>query len=258
MINGKCFLSAILSIRHRVSMSILTLVRHGQASFLEKDYDQLSSLGEKQARALGEFWVGQNFCIDHVFSGPRIRHIRSCDVVGQVFQRTGLRWPKPVVIEEFDEYQAESLMRVAMPLLRERDERINRLNQSFRQSEEPNQRRRAFERLFQAVTSMWVRSEFVADGIESWQDFCRRVPKGVERAKSASTKSQRIVVFTSSGPIAVAAQLALGLSAQKTLELSWMMHNGAYAEFLFAGDRFSLSTFNASPHLRDPSLLTYR
>ena len=35
-------------------MSRLILVRHAQASFFSKDYDQLSPLGEVQAAALGE------------------------------------------------------------------------------------------------------------------------------------------------------------------------------------------------------------
>ena len=239
-------------------MSVLTLVRHGQASFLEENYDRLSLLGEAQARALGQFWVRQGLRIDQIFSGPRVRHIRSAEVVGEVFRSAGLHWPSPTIIEEFDEYQAEGLMRHAMPLLRERSEHIRSLEHSFRRSEDPDQKRKAFERLFQTVTSMWVGREFAVDGIESWQDFSRRVPEGVQQVKSVSTNGQRIVVFTSSGPIAVAAQMALDLSPQKTLELSWMMHNGAYAEFLFSGERFCLSAFNASPHLRDPSLLTYR
>jgi broad specificity phosphatase PhoE len=37
-------------------MSTLILVRHGQASAFEDNYDRLSSLGERQARLLGESW----------------------------------------------------------------------------------------------------------------------------------------------------------------------------------------------------------
>ena len=35
-------------------MALLTLVRHGQASYLQQNYDELSPLGEQQARMLGE------------------------------------------------------------------------------------------------------------------------------------------------------------------------------------------------------------
>ena len=36
-------------------MGNLTLIRHGQASFGEKDYDNLSDLGRKQGHLLGEY-----------------------------------------------------------------------------------------------------------------------------------------------------------------------------------------------------------
>ena len=47
-------------------MSLLTLVRHGQASFFQEDYDQLSPLGEQQARLLGEHWVRQGVRFDEI------------------------------------------------------------------------------------------------------------------------------------------------------------------------------------------------
>jgi broad specificity phosphatase PhoE len=39
-------------------MSVVYLVRHAHASFLELNYDKLSKLGEAQACLLGEYWVG--------------------------------------------------------------------------------------------------------------------------------------------------------------------------------------------------------
>ena len=53
-------------------------------------------------------------------------------------------------------------------------------------------------------------------------------------------------------------QRALDLSARNALKTAWMVRNCSYSEFLFSGDRFTLSCFNASPHLDDASLLTYR
>jgi hypothetical protein len=37
-----------------------------------------------------------------------------------------------------------------------------------------------------------------------------------------------------------------------------MPRNCSYSEFVFSGDRFTLSTFNSFQHLDDPALLTYR
>jgi hypothetical protein len=51
---------------------------------------------------------------------------------------------------------------------------------------------------------------------------------------------------------------ALNLSHADTLQLTWMSRNASFTEFLSSGDRFTLSAFNAHPHLEDESLLTYR
>jgi len=51
---------------------------------------------------------------------------------------------------------------------------------------------------------------------------------------------------------------ALHLSAEDALQLTWMSRNASFTGFLASGERFTLSTFNAHPHLDGDSLLTYR
>ena len=53
-------------------MGTLLLIRHGQASYGEADYDRLSTRGHEQAKALGRFLATQR--VDHVFVGPLRRH----------------------------------------------------------------------------------------------------------------------------------------------------------------------------------------
>ncbi len=55
-------------------MSTLTVVRHGQARPFEKVSDCLSETGEKQARALGEFWKRAGVEFDEVWCGSLTRH----------------------------------------------------------------------------------------------------------------------------------------------------------------------------------------
>ena len=59
--------------------------------------------------------------------------------------------------------------------------------------------------------------------------------------------------------MAAAAGYALGLDDLKTMEQSWMVSNGSFSEFLVSRtaeeDRFSMLTFNATPHL-DPEWVT--
>jgi len=55
-------------------MGTLLLVRHSQASAFEDNFDRLSTLGEKQARLLGESWRKRGVQFERVFAGPRVRN----------------------------------------------------------------------------------------------------------------------------------------------------------------------------------------
>ena len=61
-------------------MGTLYLVRHGQASFGADDYDQLSALGQAQARRLGEYWresLGPELRFDAVLTGTLRRQLQT-------------------------------------------------------------------------------------------------------------------------------------------------------------------------------------
>ena len=59
-------------------MGILYLVRHGQASFGEADYDRLSPLGHRQCVKLGEYFRAKGItAFDSVFTGTLKRHAQS-------------------------------------------------------------------------------------------------------------------------------------------------------------------------------------
>ena len=71
-------------------MSVLTLVRHGQASFFDANYDQLSPLGERQMRVLGEYWARRGLRLDEVYTGPRIRQKRSAELAVTACRQAGI------------------------------------------------------------------------------------------------------------------------------------------------------------------------
>jgi broad specificity phosphatase PhoE len=239
-------------------MSRLILVRHGQASFLADDYDQLSPTGHAQSERLGQYWSSRDQVFDLVVHGPGKRHIQTGSLVAGVYRKAGLAWPEPAAVSDFDEYQAFELLRKALPLLIERDAGIRALEHDFRSKTDPLEAARAFELVFQRVTRMWAAGEIDADGVEPWEDFCARVTRGLKQVTKMAGKSATVGVFTSGGPIATAVRLALGISAVKTLELSWASRNASYSEFLFSDTKFSLSSFNVHPHLEDADVLTYR
>jgi broad specificity phosphatase PhoE len=103
-----------------------------------------------------------------------------------------------------------------------------------------------------------VNGEITLDGVEPWSNFCARVNRGLSTFLPAGTSREQVAIFSSGGPTSVAVQRALALTPLKTVQLSWMVRNCAYSEFVYTNDRFSLSAFNAIPHIEDETMRTYR
>lgn len=239
-------------------MGRLFLVRHAQASFLSENYDQLSGRGETQACLLGEHWAKHNVVFDRVCSGPALRHRKTAALVAEAYRKAGRNFPSPAVMDEFDEFQGDAVLSESLPELLANNDRIRGLHNALQNSREETSKRAHFQRLFQAVISLWVNGEIAPPGVESWQDFCARVNRGLSKFLGEARKGELGVVFTSGGPVSVAVQRALHLSAQDTLQIAWMPRNCSFSEFIFSADRFSISSFNSFPHLDSESLLTYR
>ncbi|HJY87290.1 MAG TPA: histidine phosphatase family protein [Candidatus Acidoferrales bacterium] len=239
-------------------MGHLLFVRHAQGSFLGRNYDKLSQTGETQARLLGDYWARHQLMFDRVYSGPRTRQAETARIVGEAYRRAGLSWPDPVVMEEFDEYQADAVLEQALPRLLESSSHVRELHRAFQRSGSSGEKLKNFQRIYEVVISQWVNGELPRMDVESWAEFCARVRRGVSQVSTARGRGEQVVIFSSGGPVGVALQRALDLSPQATLRVAWMVRNSAFSEFLFSGERFTLSTFNAFPHLDDASLLTYR
>src|SRR3989442_869576 len=102
-------------------MNRVTLVRHGQASYGQADYDQLSELGERQSRRLGSYWAERGVQFEFVFVGPRRRHRQTHDAVADEYARRGLAWPAAVELAGHDEYPAFEVMHAALPPILEKE-----------------------------------------------------------------------------------------------------------------------------------------
>jgi broad specificity phosphatase PhoE len=239
-------------------MSVLTIVRHGQASFLAKDYDKLSEIGERQAAMLGAYWARNGVRIDAVYTGPRKRQLDTASIAGAEYSKGGFAWPEPVMIKDLDEYRVDEVMRRYVPGLAEADPHVGELCRAVERAKGTAELPLAIEKLFRHVSTMWIRKEFEANEVEDWNQFSGRVRAALDETRNHGRRGAHVVAITSAGPTAVAMQAALGLEAQAALELSWLVRNTACSEFLFSGERFSLWSFNATPHLDGASMITYR
>lgn len=202
-------------------MSTLVLVRHAQATIFEKDSDRLSSIGEQQAIALGEFWKARNVGFDEVYTGTLRRHTRTAELAG--FDQFD---PKP----EFNEYDANGILG---------DGRLEVKDN------------RELQKLFDVRMPQWIAGTLQSPDLETWQAFRERVQCGIRRILEADRPSRRVVVFTSGGPIGVAVQTVVGAKEPMAMELNWRVRNCSLTEFIFTRSRMSLDTFNATPHLKE-------
>jgi broad specificity phosphatase PhoE len=138
------------------------------------------------------------------------------------------------------------------------DQSMRDLHSAFQSSSSSAERRATFQKLFEAVIDKWVNGKICPPGVETWLEFCSRVNSGLTTFLSAGSRGERVAIVTSGGPIAVAMQRALQLSAESTLNVSWMSRNSSWSEFIYSGERFTLSSFNCHAHIDDAAMLTYR
>ena len=192
-----------------------------------------------------------------VYSGPRARQMETARIVGEAYKQAGIPWPEVRSMQEFDEYDGEWVMESSLAGLAESNPQVRELQQAFLNANTPGEKHKTFQRLFEAVISKWVVGEVQVENVEAWPDFCRRVRRGLSQICSGNG-GENVAVFSSGGPIGVSVQRALDLSPENTLKVAWMARNCSFSEFLFSGERFTLSSFNELPHLGEPALITYR
>ncbi len=238
-------------------MGSLLIVRHAQASFLADNYDKLSAMGEEQSRLLGTYWTTRNLRFDRVCAGPRVRQSHTAAIVSETYRLAGQSFPEVHRLPAFDEYPAEAVMERGLPILLQSDQRARDLHAAFTGADQ-DIRRAAFQRLFEYLLAEWARGEIPLDGVETWAAFCSRVNSGLDQFLAAGERSERTAIFTSAGPTAVALERALQISSEQTLQMSWMPRNCSWSEFFYTAEKFTLSSFNCSPHLFEPSHFTYR
>jgi len=187
-----------------------------------------------------------------------VRQKDTARIAAAACREAGVAFPEPVVMQEFDEYHGEAVLQQGLPRLLEYDANVRGLHQAYLGTGAPAERSKKFQKMVEAVMTLWVGEELIIPGVESWAEFTERVNRGLSQLMSGAGHAEEFVIFCSGGPIAIAMQRALNLSALDALRVAWMSRNCSYSEFLFSGQRFTLSAFNVFPHFDDAALLTYR
>ncbi|MGN6110094.1 MAG: histidine phosphatase family protein, partial [Kofleriaceae bacterium] len=103
-------------------MGILYLIRHGQASYGQADYDRLSTLGEAQARAIGQFLATAR--LDALYAGPLHRQQQTAQHAAAAAADAGATLPAAITLPELAEYPAFEMLKHLMPRLIAEDPRF--------------------------------------------------------------------------------------------------------------------------------------
>ena len=225
-------------------MASIFFVRHGQASFFKDNYDQLSPKGVQQAQALSQYFSAHSLSLSQGITGTLQRQIDTFNLLSE----SQAEIPH-IVNRHFDEHHGPQVVRKLWP-------------EDVPQSPSPQERKVFMKKYFQFFEDTlrdWVLGripEKQLEGIEPWPIFKEKVVQGISEVLDQCQKGENVVVVSSGGPVAVAVGYALNLTDVKTMELSWNIANSSITEFLYSKGRFSLKSFNTTPHLVGSDLLS--
>jgi broad specificity phosphatase PhoE len=219
-------------------MGTLYLVRHGQASFGADDYDQLSELGHRQARRLGEYWRERGMRFDAVILGTLRRHRETWEGIAHGLgldpgAGAPLPWPG------LNEYDSDAVVHAIHPA-------------PLPKADTPELYRQHF-RILRDGLAAWMRGETAPQGMPSYPGFVQGVTSALDHVRqSPLPDSARVLIVSSGGPISTAVGQVLGTSAETTIELNLRIRNSSVTEFAFTPKRHMLVTYNTLPHLDAP------
>jgi broad specificity phosphatase PhoE len=213
------------------TMGTLYLVRHGQASFGSADYDNLSELGTRQCRRLGEYFHARGRRFDAVFTGTLRRQVQSYAAIAAALPAA----PAAVELPGLNEYDSHAVVHAIHP-------------QPLPSADTPERVRQHF-RLLREGLAQWMSGRSQPQGMPTFEQFSAGVVAALDRVRSQHNGD--VLIVSSGGPIATAVSHVLGAPALTTIELNMRIRNSALTEFAFTPKRHALVSFNAIPHLED-------
>jgi broad specificity phosphatase PhoE len=233
------------------SVSVLYVIRHGQASFGGGDYDRLSDLGREQARILGSYLKEQGIFLDAAYCGTLQRQQDTAELALAEMDSA----PELTVLPQINEYNSESIMEALLPGLVEDEPHLAELVPKLRSD------RRAFQKLYEGTMLRWITGNHETGEAETWLGFHERLSQGIAQVRAENGRGRTVALFTSGGPISGVMRLALSLSDEVALRLTWVIRNASLSSFYYDDERLTLSQFNQTGHLErvgDTGLITYR
>jgi broad specificity phosphatase PhoE len=227
-------------------MSVIYLVRHGQASLFSADYDLLTPLGEEQASILGTALSHRKFTPSAVVGGSLKRHIQTKDgyLAAQTFEM------EMSVVPAWNEYDHQELLVKHNALFTD----FEAIGAHIIKSEVPI---KELQKILNDAMWDWIQDKH--SYTKTWEQFKAGVWEALNELGSTLQKDQDAIVFTSGGPISAIMMKLLNLDTQAFFDLQQRIVNTSLTKVISGRNGLSLSTFNDYSHLEHNKLLvTYR
>ena len=223
-------------------MSILHLIRHGQASFGADDYDNLSPKGIEQSVALGKALSQKESKFDHVIVGPHRRHIQTFEGIKKGYKFADL--PDPFIDERFAENQLMEIAQHFIPQILNSNKTTNEIFHEIPKEE----RHDKFLKLFHIVAKKWMNEELDLSkhNFEGFSVFRARIANTLKTIQDKMTDKPDIMVVTSGGAISGFYAEATNCSQEEIMKLNFGLKNVSISEFVVTTERFTLKAFNSS------------
>lgn len=243
-------------------MTTILLVRHGQASFGQENYDQLSELGSVQAQMLGKHYATTQRRIDAIFTGSLVRQQDSarhflasyqaafntdCHQALPLSSAINIDEPESYVLPQFDEFNHKDVLIKSDPAFSSRDAIVAEIAKSA----VPNTR---LAELFDQAMQRWHGGDHDQDYLESWPQFNQRAQQALEqvRTKVAALHlghESTVLVFTSGGVIAAITAQLLKQGSQTAYQLNKSLVNTGVTTITLKEQSTRLMSLNEYSHL---------
>ncbi|MFB5651760.1 histidine phosphatase family protein [Leptospira wolffii] len=234
-------------------MSVIHLIRHGQANSQGENYDMLTPKGKEQAFLLGKYMAENQDFPDRILTGSLRRHRETAEsfLEGVKSADSGRSYSlSKLSIEDSDwnEFSAELWKSYAKYLATVRPEFADTLATFSKIRLKGGIRSAAiFFKLTEEILEFWKKGEYVPEGIETYSDFEYRIERAHDRYFLPSS-SERTFIFTSGTPISL---LLRKILKQDTNVFTWMplIWNTSVSTFRWMRGGFLPVTLNALPHI---------
>ena len=221
-------------------MTIIHLVRHGQASFGKEDYDNLSEIGLKQAFLLGQYFKTLNLKFDKIFVGTLKRQIQTYKQIIKSYN-ISIEHESTSLLNEYD---VKSVL-------------MGFVNGRSLTKDELHDKKIHFKLLRNAVAA-WSENNISHNVNETWNEFDERAQKFLKIINN--TKPKSILVVSSGGTISMILKQILSLPSSQFVNFHFQIFNSSYSQIKINDFGMSLSLFNSIAHLdhqKNSDLITY-